>query len=143
VPHHQTIPKVAVVVEAFSSISPERARELEVSKTAGGRLHNDPDTIATQLCLACRHFAQLEAGTQVTTDPLGLALDLITSNRQVIFSPVRYGKSVKGHGRRGFKASANRISVRLRRLQIEIVPLSRFWAEFQGMGKSWKSKNGS
>jgi hypothetical protein len=68
---------------------------------------------------------------------------------------------VKGHGRRGFKASANRISARLRRgkglpahapinlavvtarLQIEVVPLSCFSAEFQGMGKSWKSKNGS
>jgi hypothetical protein len=74
---------------------------------------------------------------------------------------MRHGKGVKGHGRRGFKASANRISVRLRRgqglpahapidvavvgarLQIEIVPLSCFSAEFQGMGKSWKGKNGS
>jgi hypothetical protein len=56
----------------------------------------------------------------VTTHPLGLALDSITFNTlnmQVIFLPVGYGKGVKGRGRQGFKASANRISVRLRRGQ--------------------------
>jgi hypothetical protein len=52
VTYHQTNPKVAVVVEAFSIISPEKARELGVRKTAGERLHNDPRRKATQLYLA-------------------------------------------------------------------------------------------
>jgi len=43
------------------------------------------------------HFAQLEGWAQVTTHPFGLALALITFNRQVILSPVPYGKGVKGH----------------------------------------------